>query len=37
MQPTQHDVSTYSRILDRDNDGRVTLRDLENLVIRNLS
>lgn len=34
--PSKADVDTYSRILDRNNDGRVTLQDLEDLAIKYL-
>ena len=36
IQPTQLDVDSYSRILDRNGDGCVTLSDLETLCIRYL-
>ena len=32
--PSRADVDTYSRILDRNNDGRVTLQDVEEWAIR---
>lgn len=34
--PSKADVDTYSRILDRNNDGRVTLQDIEDLAIKYL-
>ena len=34
--PSKADCETYSRILDRNNDGRVTLQDLEALAIKYL-
>lgn len=36
FQPTQTDVDGYFRVLDRNNDGRITLSDLEALCIRYL-
>jgi len=36
FQPTQTDVDGYFRVLDRNNDGRITLPDLEALCIRYL-
>ena len=32
--PSRADTETYSRILDRNNDGRVTYEDIEALAIR---
>lgn len=34
--PSKADVDTYSRILDRNNDGKVTLQDIEDLAIKYL-
>ena len=34
--PSKADVDTYSRILDRNNDGKVTLQDLEELAVKYL-
>lgn len=34
--PSKADVDTYSRILDRNNDGKVTLQDIEELAIKYL-
>mmetsp|Transcript_29604 Transcript_29604/g.34202 ORF Transcript_29604/g.34202 Transcript_29604/m.34202 type:complete len:109 (+) Transcript_29604:36-362(+) len=34
--PSKLDIESYSRILDRNGDGRVTLSDLETLCIRYL-
>lgn len=34
--PSKNDVESYLKVLDRNGDGRVTLADLENLVIRYL-
>mmetsp|Transcript_133656 Transcript_133656/g.198677 ORF Transcript_133656/g.198677 Transcript_133656/m.198677 type:complete len:85 (+) Transcript_133656:129-383(+) len=34
--PSRADVDTYSRILDKDNDGRVTLKDIEDIAIKYL-
>jgi Ca2+-binding EF-hand superfamily protein len=34
--PSRADVDTYSRILDRNNDGRVTLQDIEDIAVRYL-
>ena len=34
--PSKADVDTYSRILDRNNDGKVTLQDIEELAVKYL-
>ena len=34
--PSKSDVDTYSRILDKNGDGKVTLADLEALAIKYL-
>lgn len=34
--PSKADVDTYSRILDRNNDGRINLQDIEDLAIKYL-
>ena len=34
FEPSKADVDSYIDVLDRDNDGRVTLSDIEQLVIR---
>jgi Ca2+-binding EF-hand superfamily protein len=32
--PSQYDIETYMKIMDKDQDGRVTLRDVEAMVIK---
>ena len=34
--PSKNDIDSYMKVLDRNGDGRVTLSDVENLVIRYL-
>ena len=34
--PSRADVETYGRILDRDQDGKITLKDIEELAIKYL-
>ena len=34
--PSKYDVDTYVKVLDRNNDGKVTLQDVEQLVIKYL-
>ncbi len=34
FEPSKADIDSYIEVLDRDNDGRVTLADIEQLVIR---
>jgi len=34
FEPSKADIDSYIDVLDRDNDGRVTLSDIEQLVIR---
>ena len=34
--PTSDDVNTWIKMTDSDNDGKVTLEDYENLVLRSL-
>ena len=34
--PSKNDIESYFKVLDRNGDGRVTLADVENLVIRYL-
>ena len=34
--PSKADVDTYSRILDRNNDGKITLQDIEELAVKYL-
>ncbi len=34
FEPSKADIDSYIEVLDRDNDGRVTLNDIEQLVIR---
>jgi Ca2+-binding EF-hand superfamily protein len=32
--PSQYDIETYIKVLDKDGDGRVTLPDVEAMVVR---
>lgn len=32
--PSQYDIDTYIKILDKNQDGRVTLEDIEEMVIK---
>lgn len=32
--PSKYDVETLVKVLDRDNDGKVSLQDVEGLVIK---
>lgn len=32
--PSQYDIETYMKIMDKDQDGRITLRDVEAMVIK---
>ena len=34
--PSKNDIESYFKVLDRNGDGRITLADVENLVIRYL-
>ena len=34
FEPSKADIDSYIDVLDRDNDGKVTLSDIEQLVIR---
>ena len=34
--PSRADVETYGRILDRDQDGKITLKDIEELAVKYL-
>jgi len=36
MNPSQNDAQAYFKILDRDNDNRVTIHDIEDLAIKYL-
>ena len=32
--PSQYDIDTYIKVLDKDNDGKVTLSDIEGMVMK---
>ena len=32
--PSQYDIETYMKIMDKDQDGRITLRDIEAMVVK---